>query len=448
MKKNSGMRVLVGPLEIAGYYSNLTLGMKALGVDVDFITYHSHPFGYGGETRQPVLLRVAKWFNRLRGVPRRVFPLKVIYALPGEIFSAMWAINAIFRYDVYIFGFGRSLLPLGLDLPLLRILGKKVITNLAHGSETRPVYINGALQTKEGVRASPKLLFSRGRKMAQMVDRHFRYASVVIGAPFSSSQNARGRFINLFALGIPFKANEVENATATDCNARDEESEVIRILHAPSHPAGKGSHVIISAIEGLRKKGYLIQFLLIHGQPFSEVLAEIKKCDFVVDQIYSDTPMAGFATEAAWFGKPAVVGGYGLERLIDFVPDGMWPPSKTCHPDKIESAIEELIMDKRQLKQLGIAAQAFVREKWNAVEVAKRFLRLIEGDIPEEWWINPENIIYVDGWGQSQETTRQVIRKMVSEYGVTSLQLSHRPDLERAFLKFAGIESSLDSSNA
>ena len=40
------------------------------------------------------------------------------------------------------------------------------------------------------------------------------------------------------------------------------------------------------------------------------ILAELARCDFVIDQLYSDYPLPGLATEAAWFGKPTVVGGY------------------------------------------------------------------------------------------------------------------------------------------
>ena len=40
------------------------------------------------------------------------------------------------------------------------------------------------------------------------------------------------------------------------------------------------------------------------------VLEKMAMSDIVVDQVYCDTPMAGFATEAAINGVPVVVGGY------------------------------------------------------------------------------------------------------------------------------------------
>lgn len=128
--------------------------------------------------------------------------------------------------------------------------------------------------------------------------------------------------------------------------------------------------------------------------------------------------------------------------LIDsgrFVPEGMWPPSLTCHPDEIERAIEYLITHPEARMQLGEAAQRFVQEKWSAVEVAKRYLRIIEGDIPDEWWLDPRQVLYLEGIGQPVERTKEVIRAMVEKYGKESLHLDHRPDLLSAFLEFAEV---------
>ncbi len=177
----------------------------------------------------------------------------------------------------------------------------------------------------------------------------------------------------------------------------------------------------MQAISNLKNKGYNIELVLIHGKPNRDVLEEIARCDFVVDQVYSDTPMAGFATEAAWFGKPAVVGGYGFAYLKRFVPEAMWPPSFTCHPDAIEQAIEHLITNPEAQVRLGKAAQQFVREKWSAEEVARRYLRLIEGDIPDEWWLDPREVVYLEGSGQSTERSKEIIRAIVRRF----VQLLH-----------------------
>jgi hypothetical protein len=439
MKKH--YRILVGTEEIAGYYHNLCEGFKQLGVTHDLVIYRPHPFRYGDETQHPLLLRLARWFNQFRGKPNRSVAVRVIFALLGEILQGLWALHAILRYDVFIFGFGSSLLRENIDLPILRKLGKTVVSNLAHGSEARPAFIGWVFQSQDGVSVAVDFLFSAAHRSKKRLVKHERYSNIVVGAPFSTTQFASFRMINAFALGLPIQVKGADENVTPDIkmSASNTDARTIRILHSPSHPAAKGSPLIIQAIENLRQRGYVIEFTLIHGRPNKDVLAEIQRCDFVVDQIYSDTPMAGFATESAWFGKPAVVGGYGLDRLKQFVPEGMWPPSKTCHPDQIEQAIEEMIVDIEQRERLGREAQAFVRSKWNAAEVARRYLCLIEGNIPEEWWLNPKDVVYLEGGGQSMSKSQQTIRDLVAAYGVKSLQLSHRPDLQTAFLEFAQI---------
>ena len=151
--------------------------------------------------------------------------------------------------------------------------------------------------------------------------------------------------------------------------------------------------------------------------------------------------MAGYATESAWFGKPAVVGGYDFDYLKKFVPEEMWPPSKICTPSQIEQAIEELIVNREERLKLGEDAEKFVQEKWSAKEIARRYLKLIEEDIPNDWWLDPKLVNYVYGAVQSCERSKEIIRQMVKRFGVRSLCLSHRPDLEATFLEFSGIDS-------
>lgn len=437
-------KIFIGPVEIAGYYANLAKGFSEIGVDCDYITFERHPFNYGGETWPSWLLRLAKYFNKFRGNPNRPFIVRALIALPGELLSGIWGIYAIFKYDVFIFGFGQSFFSRkSWDLLALKLLRKTIISNLAHGSEVRPPYIDGACQSKDGsLQPSSNQLLILSTLRFRKIKACERYSDVVLGAPFSTTHYASRRLINSFAIGIPFIASFPCDSMAVDSlvGASITSASSVRILHSPSHPALKGTPQILEAIQNLKEKGHAIDLILLHGQPHAEVLREIQHCDFVVDQVYSDTPMAGFATEAAWFGKPAVVGGYAFDYLKTLVPEGMWPPSKTCHPDEIKQAIEDLIVNREERLRLGTEAQRFVREKWSPAEVARRYLRLIKGDIPEEWWLDPNSVTYLEGGGQPVERTQENIRQMVAEFGVESLQLSHRPDMERAFLEFAGVK--------
>ena len=430
--KKKVRRIFIGPHEIAGYYAALSEGFRMNGVECDYILYEDHPFRHN-YTQKRLLSRTIQLLRRKRKSCRS-FALIVLLKLTIGLLQFLLLIIAIFRYDTFILSFGVTLFP-KIDLPLLRLFGKNIIVNLGHGSEARPSFIDGGYQSKDGDYPHLSKIYSYNIRNYKNVQRCFKYAHFIIGSPFSTSQFAPSRFINWFALGIPAIIPEVDSVSLE----KKKESQCIHILHSPSHPPAKGTPIIMNAIDHLKRRGHNIQFVMLQGVPHQRVIEEIKRCDFVVDQVYCDTPMAGFATEAACYGKPAIVGGYRLDYLRQFVPRDMWPPSKICHPDQIERAIEELIVDAKQRRQLGFDAYMFVRTKWNAAEVARRYIRLIEGDIPDDWWVNPRDIIYLEGIGQPIERTKQIIRDLVQQYGVEALQLSHRPDLCAAFLEFAGI---------
>lgn len=437
------IKIFIGPIEIAGYYANLSKGFHSLGVDVDFVTFNSHPFGYGGEKKRPLLLRIVQYLNQLRGKIKRVIILNDLIALSSRLITFMWAISTIFKYDVFIFGFGQSLLWNNWDLNILRLLKKTVIVNLAHGTDARPPYVDGSYQSKDG-KAQPtsNLLCSLSKQRINCVSRFHRLSNIVIGAPFSTTQFSDSRFINTFAIGAPlFIMHQDDDRNCCDKEKYENNSDlsVIRILHSPSHPSVKGTSKITNAIDNLKAKGYTIEFVLLESKTNCDVVKEIQRCDFVVDQIYSDTPMSGFATEAASYGKPAVVGGYRFDYLKEFISESMWPPSKLCQPDEIEEAIEDLIVNKDERLQIGKAAQSFVLKNRHPVVVAKNYMRLINGNIPDDWWIDPATVIYLEGCGQPVERSKENIRKMVAQFGVGSLQLAHKPHLEKAFLEFAEV---------
>ena len=432
MKK---IKIFVGPHEIAGYYLRLAKGFQGIGIKCDYVVYNNHVFNYGENEKDPYLIKISKCLNKI-GVKYNKFKFfKFLIGVIKEFFQTIWALGAIIHYDVFIFGFGKSLLRSNYDLVLLKVLNKIVISNLGHGSEARPIYLDGSYQNFDGSNyPSLDTMVLGAKNSKKLVEKHERMCTYLIGAPFSTSYFTSVNFINTFALGNPIEYKDEELNKNLD-------DSICRILHSPSHPAAKGSPVIIEAINNLVKKGYEIDFVLIYNKSNSEVISEIKRCDFVIDQIYSDTPLAGFATEAAWFGKPAIVGGYGINSLKNFIPPDMWPPSKVCHPDAIEQAIESLIINKVERLLLGKKASEFVRRNWNANFVASRYNQIIEGSIPENWWINPNKINYLHGAGQKIDITKNNIRNIIASFGVKSLQLDDRPDIENAFLEFIDMKS-------
>ena len=372
MNYKEGGRIFIGPYEIAGFSCSLRAGFKTIGVNARFIDLWGHPYDYGGSENEGLE-------NCLRTF-KREYLKHTKKQLPGKLFfgtlSAVWTFihffKALFRYDVFIFIFGYSLLPFNLDLPVLKMAGKKILFNIALGSEARPPYMNGVYQSRDGSGSVSLTMLARlTKKVKRTVSRIERWSDVVIGSPFSSSQFTEKEFVNYFSLGFP-------RVTQPDISETGR-SDTCRIVHSPSHPAAKGTSRIEEAVENLRKKGHRIDFILLKNKTNREVLSELQNCDFVIDQLYSDTPLGGFACEAASFARPAVVGGYACTLFETYIPRDMIPPSFCCHPDTVQEVIEKLIENKDLRVSAGLASRMFVREQWSAETVARRYLRLVSG---------------------------------------------------------------------
>jgi hypothetical protein len=209
------------------------------------------------------------------------------------------------------------------------------------------------------------------------------------------------------------------------------------VIHAPTHPAAKGTAVIRATIERLRAAGHELDYEELQGVSNAVLRERLSRCSFVVDQVWADTPMAGLAADAALYGKPAVVSGYPWAELRRFIPAAAYPPSELCDPDGLEGAILHLLTDDRHRVELGARARAFVEQRWNAAAVAGRFLELLSARAPAEWVCDPADLRYLLGWGQPTERSLEIVRAVVAYGGAPALGLGDKPCAEAELLALA-----------
>lgn len=428
----SNVRIFLGTVEVAGYYTNLAQGLRAVGVSCVKIELTPHQFQYGDADRSlPIVVRGVRrlaWIRTNAAFSKR--SLKGVLCSIAEQFLRftvlLWAIPS---FDVFIFAFSSNIVGARLgywDLRLLKRLGKRVIC-VGHGSASRPAYIDGAIINHLKEQELLLKICERARKQKEIVTRIERIANAVIDSPACGHFYARP-YISWFSIGVPC----IE--TSTSDRGAFRKSEKIRILHSPSDRISKGSAQIHAAISRLKSKGHELEFVEVYNKPHHQVLDEIKNSNFVIDQLYSDTPMASFAAEAASFGIPVVVGGY-LKQYGEFSALLKQTPSYYCSPNELEGAVEKMIVDSDLRSGLGKKARAFVAEQWSSSAVAKRFLRVINGDIPAEWWCDPGAVRYVHGYGLDEANVKRMVKDLVARYGLRALQLDDKPPLRDRFLR-------------
>lgn len=433
------MKVFIGLTEVSGYYRNLRRGLAELGVDAVVVDLNNHRFEYAAGERPNVLIRGGRLARRLQqSSTGRLLPLRV--GLKGSEYAFRAALLgwAALRFDVFLFSFGETFLPAMrfVDIGLLRRLGKRVICQFV-GSDSRPAYMDGFAttgRTPEAIGSCIRMA-ARQKDMIQAIEQS---ADMVIGFPLFDHFHERP-VVSAACLGVPFHMNESEAAAVESEPPRPCSTDgTVRILHAPSHHAGKGTARIRAAVERVRECGHRIDFVEISGQPHRVVLRELRNCDFVIDQAYTDSPMGVFVSEAGYFGRPAIVAGYAKGVYERLYPPEFLPPVCYSHPDDLEQAIERMIVDVPYRAELGQRVQQLVRVRWAPARVAERFLKIFRGDVPLEWLHQPRDILYVHGSGLPEREGRLLVRDVIRTGTVGALQLADKPELERRFVEFAG----------
>lgn len=430
MKSRSGRgpRIFLGPVEIAGYYTGLDAGLRDLGLDSWSIDLEPHPFQYRTEARDdPVLVRLVGRVRDQRpnpGAPKALHALWWALWAPSRVLLLIWALA---RFDVFVFSAGVTLLR-GYDLPLLRLFGKRLIF-VFHGSDARPAYIDGQRMAPGRALAIADCA-AVARRQKGWIRRVERYADVIVAQPAFSHFFERP-VVNWFAIGVPWR--DRPNATASERRDRA----TMRILHSPSDPEVKGSEHIREAVEQLRGEGLPLELVELRGVTNDVVLNELAASDFVIDQLYSDAPMVGFATEAAVASRPAIVGGYAWAANRSAFGEIPFPPVEECTPEGIADAVRRLATDAEHREALGREASAFVHDHWSRTKIARRMVRLMDGPPPDEWLFDPRSLRYVEGCGLSRERAQDVVGAVLREGGRAALCLSDKPQLEAAFVAFA-----------
>jgi hypothetical protein len=418
-------RIFLGLVEIADYYAQLQAGLEELGYDAVFVNLVPHPFyrtSWRGRIPTVARLTIAALERNTRS-PGAALPLRVWWRLVRSLVRLPLLLWAVATRDIFIFGFGSTFFGYR-ELPLLKLFGKRVVY-IFHGSDSRPPYLDGAQTDPHGVVDGDALVESTRRKKRRMrtID---RWADVVVDNPLSAHLHERP-LVSFLAIGIP---------RMTLPTTEPPVHQVVRVLHSPSHPGGKGSSAIRAAVERVRERGIPIELVELSGVAHERVLEELHGVDFVVDQLYADTAMAGFAAEAAAAGRPAIVGGYGRKAIEAGLCGRPFPPVLFCRPDDLEPTLERLATDERFRRELGLRARKFIEAEWSPRAVAQRLLDAIEGRRPE-WVFDPRQISYVHGGGLTEVHARSLVRTTIERGGITALRVEDKPALEAHLVHFA-----------
>ncbi|VVB60050.1 Uncharacterised protein [uncultured archaeon] len=239
--------------------------------------------------------------------------------------------NKLYDYDLYHFHFG-SFFPHNLDLPFFKLLGKKIVLHY-HGDDIR------------------------GRKETFFA-RHLCHTKFV--ATPDLLKYVPG------AVWIPNPV-DLEELPYVGCKRNRDK---VKIVHAPSSRAKKGTEHIINACDQLKKEGYKIELCLIENTPHKEAIDLYKQGDIVVDQLLLGVGCGVFGFECMALGKPVCV--YVNEEYLQYFKS---MPFVNTPPSNIKESLRMLIEDASLRAKLGKMGRRYIESKHNPASVAREVLK-------------------------------------------------------------------------
>lgn len=423
MRTKKKRRIFLGVQEIAGMMERLNNAFRDMGIESDF--YCIPKYTFDSEKKEMPVLKKFRFHTK-----------KKMYA-EGERAKAWWSFlqmwdilwvfaYALFRYDSFIYVYGQGLFFHNRYLRkieeaeffILKIFRKQMIMWLC-GSDSRPPYCDGANRFDD-----VEMVYSITREKSAKIKMLEKYMDLIDYSPSSHFHTKPYLIFN--CIGIP--VDEKERVR------REKKDSRIRILHAPSDQTGKGTAIIRNILKEIQEEGYDFEYMEVSGLPHSVVLEKMAMSDIVVDQVYCDTPMAGFATEAAINGVPVVVGGYYADVYKKVLPNPI-APTVYCNPEEIKEKIIYLIEHEEERIRIGEEERAYVEGYCLAETVANKFLRIFDHSYPEEWIMNPGVNDYIWGYGEDKESVANEITRLIDHYGTEALCLDEKSILYKKYVQ-------------
>jgi glycosyltransferase involved in cell wall biosynthesis len=318
-------------VNIAGGPGAISQGLTDIGVESTLMVFNERPFERGFDRN--LHLRDT---SRLTSVP---------FNLPKQLAALAWALP---RFDVFHFHAGMTLAPARLNLPALKAARKGIVFQ-SWGSDLR------------------------GRR-AEEVGYLRSAGAAIVGSYLTRRLAPRGPWPEYDVVPPAIALRDWEPAPK-------EPGAALRVAHAPSKRAVKGTDAVMAAVEALRRQGAAVELDLIEGVPHREARRRYAEADVVVDQLRIGW-YGMFAIEAMALAKPVVV--HLDERAAAETEEafGLELPLIRADEQRLEHVLARLLEERESLPERGRRSREYVERVHAHTAVAQRVLEIYERVMP------------------------------------------------------------------
>ncbi|MCJ2165643.1 MULTISPECIES: hypothetical protein [unclassified Pseudodesulfovibrio] len=350
-----GKRILIGTAEIARNTYNLSLGFRELGHQVDSLVYAKSRLYSGLEyTLSEVdFLDKTTYATNEHG--------EVVPTPPPSFYTF------VEQYDIFIFNSGSSLLPRLVDLPLLKSLGKTVVSRHC-GTEVRDYELAKIFWTDFGRFYPYYQKDLETPKISCTIEADLLGLSRYHPALANKMHNVRTseRFADAVFSGPPshtlglrpyFQSGPSIDVSHIDCKIPGRKVPVI--LHAPSSPLYKQTDAIMAMLDELAGNGLRFELKLLQEVPNHVVCKEITEADIVIDELSCGSGLLAFEGMA---GGCAVLGGH--DGVSSALPRNR--PVLNITKDNFKAAVTRVVRDVRFRTQLAELGREYIEQGYSS----------------------------------------------------------------------------------
>jgi len=362
----SQLRIFHGPYNVAGIGGHLAEAERERGYASKFIVYKANKLIHNHDDN--IDFTNNHLFKRFIHVP----------------FYFFW--KCVFNFDLFHFYFGKSLLMFNLDLPILRLFGKKIIMTYC-GSEVRLV---GKVESKRNpyvkhiqfsTSSTTKKIWASNFFLIQWIKWIFLFQYDI--PKYDTRKQMMMWWQNLFihkffayrdlyasVLTVIPKEKVIKDVFINNIGIASSEklkfeepkqNEKVVIVHAPTNKLGKGTAFIEKSLEELKKRGVEFEYLEIYRMSHPEVLGLLKdKADIVIDQVLVGS-FASLAIEAMYFGKPVVC--YILKDIENEFHGDL--PIYNSNLDNLTDNLQELVVNRDLRISIGKKGIKYLNKYYN-----------------------------------------------------------------------------------
>jgi len=349
------MKVLIGPNNVANQAFSLAKHLRESGVDATCFTYGAQN-RFFGDTDWAIDLELTSLVGSTT-TQEDLIAETVETALQDG-------------YDIFHF-FQSSFVPggipmmhnllKGIDLPLLKVRGKKVLYRFT-GWELRSRELD--------LERNPFSPYKYGIKGCLDPEQRDKYLEFLKG------------YVDAFVVTDPQMQENLPEARIIPRILDLSQFPEIGIggtsrplvVHAPSNREAKGTDIVLESLKRLEESGISFELKLIENMPFAEAFEWYKKADVIIDQILIG--WHGVLTiEGLALGKPVAV--YVREDLLK---DSEFSDLPICNinPGNIDERLRELIGDARLRKSLSERGRDYIARHHDVGAVIPRLKALYD----------------------------------------------------------------------